>query len=82
MVLSSSKETSTVAGLIDFAFNIGASFAGIIVGIIIDKFSWSAVFLALAICAVATSILLMVFFLWLNRFKGRWHKSEQVSCID
>ncbi len=80
MVLSSSKETSTVAGLIDFAFNIGASFAGIIVGIIIDTFSWSAVFLALAICAVATSILLMVFFLWLNRFKGRWYKSEQVSC--
>ena len=40
MVLSDRQEISTVAGLIDFAFNIGASLAGVLIGAIVDTLSW------------------------------------------
>ena len=71
MVLSDHQEVSTVAGLIDFAFNIGASLAGVLVGTIVDKFSWSAVFVALAIGAILTSFLLLIFAIWINRLNGK-----------
>jgi sugar phosphate permease len=71
MVLSDRQEVSTVAGLIDFAFNIGASLAGVGVGTIVDKFSWSAVFIVLGIGAILTSLLLALFAFWKNRLSGK-----------
>ncbi len=71
MVLSERQEVSTVAGLIDFAFNIGASLSGVLVGMIVDKFSWSAVFIVLTIGAILTSFLLVIFAFWINRLSGK-----------
>lgn len=71
MVLSDRQEVSTVAGLIDFAFNIGASLAGVLVGTIVDKFSWSAVFIVLTIGAILTSFLLVIFAFWINRLNAK-----------
>lgn len=71
MVLSDRQEVSTVAGLIDFAFNIGASLAGVLVGTIVDKFSWSAVFIVLTIGAILTSFFLVIFAFWINRLSGK-----------
>ncbi len=70
MVLSDRQEVSTVAGLIDFAFNIGASLAGVLIGFVVDTYSWSAVFITLAIAAGMTSFFLAVFAWWLARVKG------------
>ena len=70
MVLSNRREVSTVAGLIDFAFNIGASLAGIVIGTIVDRFSWSAVFIALTITAGLTAFFLAIFAWWLKRIEG------------
>ena len=70
MVLSDRREVSTVAGLIDFAFNIGASLAGIVIGTIVDRFSWSAVFIALTITAGLTAFFLAIFAWWLKRIEG------------
>jgi sugar phosphate permease len=71
MVLSDRQEVSTVAGLIDFAFNIGASLAGVGIGTIVDKFSWSAVFIVLGIGAILTSFLLALFAFWISRLSGK-----------
>ena len=71
MVLSERQEVSTVAGLIDFAFNVGASFGAILVGTIIDKFSWSDVFIVLTIGAILTSVFLVSFAFWINRLSGK-----------
>jgi len=70
MVLGNRREVSTVAGLIDFAFNIGASLAGVLIGFVVDTYSWSAVFLTLAIAAGMTGIFLGVFAWWLARVKA------------
>jgi len=70
MVLSDRQEVSTVAGLIDFAFNIGASLAGVGVGTIVDKFSWSAMFIVLSVGAILTSFFLALFAFWINRSRG------------
>ena len=67
MVLSDRHEVSTVAGLIDFAFNIGASLAGVGIGTIVDRFSWSTMFNVLSIGAVLTSLFLVLFAFWTNR---------------
>ena len=71
MVLSDRQEVSTVAGLIDFAFNVGASLAGVGVGTIVDKFSWSAMFNVLSIGALLTSFFLILFAFWINRLSGK-----------
>jgi sugar phosphate permease len=71
MVLSDNREVSTVAGLIDFAFNIGASLAGVGVGTIVDKLSWSAMFNVLGLGAILTSFFLALFAFWINRFSDR-----------
>jgi OPA family glycerol-3-phosphate transporter-like MFS transporter len=70
MVLGSRREVSTVAGLIDFAFNIGASLAGVLIGFVVDTYSWSAVFVTLAMAAGMTGFFLAVFAWWLARTKG------------
>lgn len=75
MVLSDRREVSTVAGLIDFAFNIGASLAGVGVGTIVDKLSWSAMFTALSVGAISTSAFLALFAFWINRFSDRGNMS-------
>ncbi len=70
MVLSDRQEISTVAGVIDFAFNIGASLAGVGVGTVVDKFSWSTMFIVLSIVAILTSFFLPLFAFWINRLSG------------
>lgn len=70
MVLGNRQEVSTVAGIIDFAFNIGASLAGVLIGFVVDTYSWSAVFLTLAIAAGITGFFLAVFAWWLARVNG------------
>lgn len=74
MVLSDRQEVATVAGLIDFAFNIGASLAGVGVGAIVDKFSWTAMFNTLSIGAVLTSFFLVLFAFWTNKLNGKRFK--------
>ena len=81
MVLSERQEVSTVAGLIDFAFNIGASLGGILVGAIIDRFSWSAVFIVLTVGAILTSVLLVSFAFWTNRLSGKSILSLEQSVL-
>jgi sugar phosphate permease len=81
MVLSERQEVSMVAGLIDFAFNIGASLGGFLVGAIIDRFSWSAVFIVLAIGAILTSVLLVGFAFWINKLSGRSILSLEQSIL-
>jgi len=71
MVLGDRREVSTVAGLVDFAFNVGASLAGVGVGTIVDKLSWSAMFNVLGLGAILTSFSLALFGFWINRFRGR-----------
>lgn len=71
MVLSDHQEVSTVAGLIDFALNIGASLAGIGVGAIVDKLSWSAMFNILSIGGIITSAFLALFAFWIKRFNSK-----------
>lgn len=67
MVMSGQKETASVAGLIDFTFNIGASLAGAIIGGIVDRYSWSLVFYTLAAGAILTSLSFIVFAWWRRR---------------
>lgn len=55
MVLSSRSETASVAAIVDFAFNLGASLGGVTVGLIVDRLGWGAVFVALAISALLAS---------------------------
>lgn len=74
MVLSDHQEVSTVAGLIDFALNIGASLAGVGVGAIVDKLSWSAMFNILSLGAILTSAFLALFAFWINRFSSNLSK--------
>jgi sugar phosphate permease len=71
MVLSDRQQVSTVAGLIDFAFNIGASLAGVGVGTIVDNYSWSVVFNVLGAAAILTSIFLVLFAFWINKLSGK-----------
>jgi sugar phosphate permease len=71
MVLSDRQQVSTVAGLIDFAFNIGASLAGVGVGTIVDNYSWSGVFNVLGAAAILTSIFLVLFAFWINKLSGK-----------
>jgi sugar phosphate permease len=75
MVLSDRREVSTVAGLIDFAFNIGASLAGIVIGTIVDRYSWPTVFVTLAITAGLTALFLSIFAWWLKRIEDVQHES-------
>jgi len=67
MVLSEQKETASVAGLIDFTFNIGASLAGAVVGGIVDRYSWPQVFYTLAVAAILTSLSFVIFAWWQRR---------------
>ena len=70
MILSDQHEVSTVAGLIDFAFNVGASLAGVGIGTIVDKFSWSGAFNVLGASAILTSCFLILFAYWTNKLRG------------
>jgi predicted MFS family arabinose efflux permease len=52
LVLGSSRTTSSLAGLLGFAFNIGGGFSGSATGMILDYQGWSAVFGVLALTAL------------------------------
>ena len=67
MLLSRKHETSTIAGFIDFAFNVGAGLAGVVIGTLLDRYSWTVVFFVLAGSGVVTSCLLIVFSAWEKR---------------
>lgn len=71
MVFSERQGVSTAAGLIDFAFNVGAGLGGFLVGAVIDRFSWSAVFMVLGAGAILTSVLLVGFAFWTNKLSGK-----------
>lgn len=60
LALGQQGETSSTAGLIDFAFGIGTSLSGAVIGAILESLSWSWVFVALAVCG-----LLAAGFVWL-----------------
>ena len=53
LVLGSSRTTSSLAGLLGFAFNIGGGFSGSATGILLDHQGWTAVFGVLALTALA-----------------------------
>lgn len=67
MLLSRKHETSTIAGFVDFAFNVGAGLAGAGIGAILDRSSWTAAFFTLAAAGVSTALLLNVFAWWEKR---------------
>jgi len=70
MLMSRKHETSTIAGFIDFAFNVGAGLAGVVVGTVIDRYSWDAVFFVLAASAVFTGLFLAAFIKWEKRVEN------------
>ncbi len=53
LVLGSSRTTSSLAGLLGFAFNIGGGFSGSATGMLLDRQGWTAVFAVLALMALA-----------------------------
>ncbi|MCE5242119.1 MAG: MFS transporter [Syntrophobacteraceae bacterium] len=69
MLLSRNNETSTIAGFVDFAFNVGAGLAGVGIGALLDRYSWTAFFYALAGVGALTALLLLSFFFWEKRGK-------------
>ena len=64
MLMSRKHETSTIAGFIDFAFNVGAGLGGVIIGTVIDQYSWTVVFFILGAGAAATGCFLFAFTKW------------------
>lgn len=60
LVLGEREEASGTAGLVDFAFNIGAGLSGGAVGAILDAQSWTAVFLALAGAALLAAVFVLL----------------------
>lgn len=70
MLMSRKHETGTIAGFIDFAFNVGAGAAGVVIGTVIDRYSWDAVFFVLAASAVLTGVFLSVFAKWEKKTEG------------
>ncbi len=60
LALGGREEASGTAGLIDFAFNIGAGLSGGVIGAILDARSWSVVFMTLAAAALVAAIFMFV----------------------
>ncbi|MCE5333185.1 MAG: MFS transporter [Desulfobacteraceae bacterium] len=69
MLLSQKHETSTIAGFIDFAFNVGAGLAGVVIGAILDRHSWTVAFFVLAGGGAFTACLLVTFSAWERRLE-------------
>ncbi|MCB8959963.1 MAG: MFS transporter [Ardenticatenales bacterium] len=57
LVLGDRQNASTLAGLIGFSINMGGGLSTLIVGGILDRFNWDAVFYALAACALLALLL-------------------------
>jgi sugar phosphate permease len=51
------EETSGVAGLLDFSFSIGGALSGVLIGAVLDTYSWTAAFLVLAATALVASLI-------------------------
>lgn len=60
LVLGSSRTTSSLAGLLGFAVNIGGGLSGSATGLLLDRQGWTAVFGLLAVLGAAAA-------LWLQR---------------
>lgn len=60
LILATREETSGTAGLVDFAFNMGAGLSGAIVGAILDVRSWDLVFSVLAGASLISALFLFV----------------------
>ncbi len=56
LILGGQHGASSTAGLITFAFNIGAGLSGFGVGAVLDMHSWTAVFLLLAASAFLATL--------------------------
>ncbi len=60
LALGERGEASGTAGLVDFAFNIGAGLSGGVVGAILDAQSWNSVFFVLAGAALIAALFMFV----------------------
>ncbi len=60
LILSRRRETASVAAGIDFAFNLGASLGGVLIGVLVDRAGWGAVFVVLAVAAALAGGVLLV----------------------
>ncbi len=60
LILSRRRETASVAAGIDFAFNLGASLGGVLIGVLVDRSGWGAVFVVLAVAAALAGGVLLV----------------------
>ena len=60
LILSRRRETASVAASIDFAFNLGASLGGVLIGVLVDRAGWGAVFVVLAVAAALAGGVLLV----------------------
>ena len=58
MRVGGTARSSTAAGAINFAFNLGASLTSVVTGVLLDQFSWNAVFLFWMIVALSAALLL------------------------
>lgn len=50
-------ETSSVAGLLDFSFSIGGALSGVLIGAVLDTFSWTVAFSVLAATALIAALI-------------------------
>lgn len=80
MLMSRKHETSTIAGFIDFAFNVGAGLAGVVIGTVLDQYSWTVVFFVLAGAAGITSCFIFAFSKWETRSGYACNETAIVSC--
>ena len=60
LTLGKREEASSTAGLIGFAFNLGAGLSGAVIGTILDTYSWNAVFVTLAGAALAGAFFVFI----------------------
>lgn len=56
LILGGRHGASGIAGLIDFSFNVGAGLSGLGIGAVLDRQSWTAVFLLLAASAFLATL--------------------------
>lgn len=70
-VVGGSEETSSTAGLLDFAFNIGAGLSGADVGAVLDTQPWRTVFVLLGAVSFGAALLIFIHAV-LNRRKGQF----------
>jgi sugar phosphate permease len=58
MGLASRRTSSFAISIVNMCGSLGGAFAPFVVGVILDSFSWDVVFLFLAVCSLATLVVL------------------------